>query len=63
MKLYTGYGKKLRVNFNGKIYKIMDVEADLTKAYVALINSNEKTLDDVPEPIKEAVEAQLKSSN
>lgn len=58
MNLYAG-SKKLKVNLDGKTYKIMNTAADLTKAYAAAIISGSATIEDVPETIKPLVEALL----
>lgn len=53
MNLYSGTNKKLQVNLDGQVYKIMDPVAD----YVKLVKAGTKTIDDIPEAFKEQVQA------
>ena len=46
MLLYAR-NKKLKVNLNGKVYKIMNSTADLVNYYKAQINSGSKTINDI----------------
>ena len=63
MGLYTGRGKKLQVNLqvnlDSKIYKIMDAAYDMAQAYAAEIKTGIKTINDVPDDLKELVQVLL----
>ena len=55
MNLYVGNSKKLKVNLDDQVYKIMDPVAD----YAAMVIAGEKVLNEVPEAFRAQVEQLL----
>jgi hypothetical protein len=59
MNLYVGNSKKLKVNLDGQVRKIMDPVAD----YATMVIAGEKDLNDIPEAFRAQVELLVTKAN